>query len=81
MPDLCPATLVAEHLACRRIAVSSRQPDVAPADLTELGRTGLEQRALELVELVVAGNRETEIDGARAVVVHVGIVNARRGAA
>ena len=76
VPDLRPPALVVEDLARRRIAVAGRQADVPPADLPELGRASLEQRPLQLLERLVAGQLETEIDGAGRVV-HAPIV--RRG--
>jgi hypothetical protein len=73
------ATLVIEHVARRRVAVPGGQPDIAPADLSELGRTRLEESPFQLVELLVIGELEAEVDGAAAVV-HGCIVNAGGGA-
>src|SRR5688572_2188638 len=73
--DPRPAALVVEHVAGRRVAVAGRQPDVAAADLAELGRAGFQERSFELVELLIVGDLEVEVDAAGRVV-HVCIVNA-----
>ena len=79
MAELCPTALVVEHLARGRIAVAGGQPDVPPAHLPELSGTRLEQRPLELLERLVAGEVEMEIKRT-GLVVHGPIVIADRGA-
>ncbi len=75
MADPRPAALVVEHVAGRRVAVAGREPDVAAADLAELGRAGFQERSFELVELLIVGDLEVEVDAAGRVF-HVCIVNA-----
>jgi len=72
--DPCPATLVIEDVASRGISVAGGQADVATADLAELGRAGFQQRPLQLVELLLAGQLQVKVDAARRVV-HVPIVD------
>ncbi len=64
MADPRPPALVVEHVAGRRVAVAGGEPDVAATDLAELGRAGLEQRPLQLGELLVVGELEVEVDRA-----------------
>ena len=73
MADPCPAALVVEDVAGRRIAVAGREADVTTADLAELGRAGFEQRPFQFVDLLLARQLEAKIDGARRVV-HVPIM-------
>ena len=75
MADPGSATFVIEHVAGRRVAVPGGQPDVAPPDVPKLGGACLEEGPFELIELLVVGELQVEVDGAAAVV-HGCIVNA-----
>jgi hypothetical protein len=53
MSKLGSSTLVIEDLARRRIPIAGSKPDMTATHLAELGRAGLEQRALEFDEVFV----------------------------
>ena len=60
-------TLVVQHVTRRRIAVPGREPDLAAAHLSQLGRSCFQERALELGDLV---GIELEVNSERPAIGH-----------